>query len=168
MMANGGDNTAGQDAQRTSKLGGWLQRSNKKVLFVVVIVVVAIAFLMTTSLRGALTYYQTVDELKARGPDAYGEQFRVGGRVRQDTIVRDASNNLTFVLYHDDYSNSLPVQYRGIVPDIFGDEVDVIIEGRWNAAGVFRATNLLAQHPPEFKVAKPGKPHDPVEDRAPR
>ena len=158
----------GQDAERTSGLGGWLRRSNKKVLFVVVIVVIAIATLMTTSLRGALTYYQTVDELKARGPDAYGERFRVGGRVQEDTIVKDASNNLSFVIYHNEHSTSIPVEYSGIVPDIFGDEVDVIVEGRWNADGVFYATNLLAQHPPEFMVAEPGKPHDPVEDRSPR
>jgi len=131
----------------------------------VVIVVAAIGVLVGTSLRGALTYYVTVDELKAKGPAVYGDRFRVGGRVRDGSIVKDASNNLQFVIYHNQPANSIPIQYRGIVPDIFGDEVDVIVEGRWEASGLFRATNLLAQHPPEFKVAQPGKPHSQVKDR---
>lgn len=132
---------------------GWFGRVNKKLLFAIVIVVVAIGILMGTSLRGALTYYQTVDELKAKGPVEYGERVRVGGRVAAGSIQKDAANNLTFVIYHGDPTNTLSVRYKGIVPDIFGDETDVIVEGRWNADGNFYASNLLSQHPPEFKVS---------------
>ena len=66
-------------------------------------------------------------------------------------------------------TNTVPVRYKGITPDIFGDEVDVIVEGEWRADGIFYASNVIAQHPPEFKVAEPGKPHEPVSDadRAP-
>ncbi|MEE9285693.1 MAG: cytochrome c maturation protein CcmE [Dehalococcoidia bacterium] len=144
---------------------GWYQRSNKKLLFGVAVVIVAMGTLMGTSLRGSLTYYVTVDELKADGQEAYGDRFRVGGRVQQGTIERDAASNLRFILYHNETDNSIPVQYKGAVPDIFGDEVDVIVEGRWNADGTFYATNLLTQHPPEFRIAEPGKPHEPVEER---
>jgi cytochrome c-type biogenesis protein CcmE len=143
----------------------WWRRANKRLVIGVVIVVAAIGVLVGTSLRGALTYYVTVDELKAKGTDAYGDRFRVGGRVKGGSIVRDAGNNLQFVIYHNEPSNSIPVQYRGVVPDIFGDETDVIVEGRYEATGTFHATNLLSQHPPEFKVAQPGTPHAPVKDR---
>ena len=146
-------------------VAGWYHRANKKILFGIIIVVITIAALMATSLRGSLTYFQTVDELKLRGASAVGEQYRVGGRVKTGTIEKDAQNNLDFVIYHNQTSNSLPVHYRGIVPDIFGEEVDVIVEGRWNADGIFYASNLVAQHPDEFRAVETGGEHDPVEDR---
>ena len=146
-------------------LAGWYRSANKKVLFGAVIVVIAIVSLTMTSLRGTLTYYVTIDELNQEGGEALGERRRVGGRVQEGSIVRDASNNLNFVIYHNETTNNIPVEYRGVVPDIFADEVDVIVEGQWQLDGVFHATNLLAQHPPEFKIAEEGKPHEPVDDR---
>ena len=147
---------------------GWLRRANKKVLLGGLIVIAVVGVLMGTQLRGALTYYLTVDELLAKGDAVYGDRVRVGGRVQAGSIRKDADNNLSFVIYHGDTRAGLPVQYRGIVPDLFRDEGDVIAEGVWQRDGVFRATNLLAQHPPEFKVAEPGKPHQPVKDRSGR
>jgi cytochrome c-type biogenesis protein CcmE len=161
MMNQDGPNAE----QETGGLAGWYRRANKKVLFGAVIVIIAILSLTMTSLRGALTYYVTVDELKAEAADAVGVRRRVGGRVQDGSIVKDAANNLSFVIYHNQTTNSVPVRYKGIVPDIFGDEVDVIVEGQWQADGIFYATNLLAQHPPEFKIAEEGNPHDPVEER---
>ena len=148
-----------KQSKASSSLFGWLARANKKLLLAIAIVVGAIALLMGTSLRGALTYYQTVDEIKAQGAQAYGERVRVGGRVLGGTIQKDAANNLSFVIYHNSPSDTLPVRYKGIVPDIFADETDVIVEGRWNTDGNFYATNLLSQHPPEFKVVGAGTPH---------
>ncbi len=147
----------------------WTKRANKKVIIGVIIVVIAVGSLIATQIRGALTYYVTVDELKAEGAEAYGERVRVGGRVMAETIQLDGGNNLSFIIFHDQTSNTLPVRYNGIVPDLFyQDKADVIVEGQWSSAdGIFYATNLLAQHPPEFKVAEPGKPHDPVGDRSP-
>ena len=143
------------------------QRLNKKVAFGVLIILVAVGSLMATNLRGALTYYLTVEELLARGADSYDDRVRVGGRVLEGTIQKDAANNLSFVIYHNQPATSLPVRYKGIVPDIFGEEVDVIVEGSRSLDGSFHATNLLTQHPPEFKVAEPGRPHEKVEDRSP-
>ena len=154
-------------SQKGGGVAGWARRVNKKVLIGVIIVLVAIGSLIGTQLRGALTYYVTVDELKAKGVGAYGDRVRVGGRVQPGTIERDAANNLSFTIYHNEVTNNLPVRYKGIVPDIFGEDGDVIVEGRWQEDGVFHATNLLAQHPPEFKIAEPGQPHDEVTDRAP-
>ncbi|MBM4405313.1 MAG: cytochrome c maturation protein CcmE [Chloroflexi bacterium] len=145
--------------------GGWFKRANKKLIAVVVIVIVAIGILIGTSLRGALTYYITVDELTAKGAEGYNDRVRVGGRVLKGTIVKDAQNNLTFCMYHNEPSNLLPVSYKGVVPDIFGDETDVIVEGKRLHDGTFRAIKLLSQHPPEFRLAEPGKPHAPVDER---
>jgi len=144
---------------------GWLGRANKKLLFAIVIVVAAVGILMGTSLKGALSYYVTVDELKAKGGAEYGDRVRVGGKVVTGTIVKDSANNLSFAIYHSDVANTLPVRYKGIVPDIFGDDKDVIVEGRWNTDGSFYATNLISQHPPEFVVSEANATPHPMINR---
>ena len=141
---------------------GWYRRTNKKVLAGIIVIVVAVAALIVTNLGDALTYYNTVDELKA-DPRAVEDRRRVGGRVLEGSIEKDAENNLSFTIYHNEVTNTLPVHYRGVVPDIFDDEVDVIVEGEWRRDGIFYASNLIAQHPPEFQVAEPGSTHAPVE-----
>lgn len=157
-----------QETAPRSGVSGWFSRVNKKVLFAIVIVVAAVGVLIGTQLRGALTYYVTVDELRAKAPGVYGDRIRVGGRVQAGTVQKDASNNLSFSIYHSQLSDAVPVRYKGVVPDIFREEGDVVVEGVWHKEdGVFRATNLLAQHPPEFQMAGPGTPHAPVKDRAP-
>jgi cytochrome c-type biogenesis protein CcmE len=37
------------------------------------------------------------------------------------------------------------VIYRGLAPDTFTDEADVVVEGRLQPDGTFRATTLLAK-----------------------
>jgi cytochrome c-type biogenesis protein CcmE len=37
------------------------------------------------------------------------------------------------------------VVYRGLAPDTFTDDVDVVVEGRLMPDGTFRATTLLAK-----------------------
>ncbi|MCL0101480.1 cytochrome c maturation protein CcmE [Dehalococcoidia bacterium] len=141
-------------------INGWLGRTNKKVLIGVLIVITAVTSLMVTQLRSSLTYYLTVDEIRAEGPKAYNERLRVGGRVLENTFERDASSNISFALYHNEPQASLAVQYRGALPDMFQEEGDVIVEGQWRSDGIFYATNVLVQHPPEFKIAEPGNPHN--------
>lgn len=164
------NSASGQPEKRQADSGGilgWFRQADKKILIGVVAVVLVVGVLMGTQLRGALTYYVTVDELKARGEEGYGNRIRVGGRVLGGTIQKDAANNLSFAIYHNLSTETLPVRYKGIVPDLFHEDGDVIVEGTWRKDGIFYATNLLAQHPPEFKVAEPGSPHPTVTDRSP-
>jgi cytochrome c-type biogenesis protein CcmE len=44
-----------------------------------------------------------------------------------------------------DGAQTIPVVYRGIAPDTFTDGVDVVVEGRMDRDGTFRATTLLAK-----------------------
>lgn len=40
----------------------------------------------------------------------------------------------------------VPVEYKGIVPDLFQEGSGVVAEGRMLANGTFRADTLLAKH----------------------
>ena len=45
----------------------------------------------------------------------------------------------------EDGAVTYPVVYRGLAPDTFTDDVDVVVEGRLEPDGTFRATSLLAK-----------------------
>jgi cytochrome c-type biogenesis protein CcmE len=44
-----------------------------------------------------------------------------------------------------DESVTFPVEWRDALPDTFTDEVEVVLEGRMRADGVFEATTMLTK-----------------------
>lgn len=115
-------------------------------------VLLGVCYLMITAMQTSTVYYLTVGELLARGTAAHGQQVRVAGDVVPGTVEReDAGLGVRFLVH--DGSGQVPVYYRGgPVPDIFGDEVQVVIEGKYNADGTFVANTLLAKCPSKFET----------------
>lgn len=71
--------------------------------------------------------------------------FRLGGMVKQGTIVRDKQSlGVEFII--TDLKRDLPVRYVGILPDLFREGKGVIAEGSLNSQGLFIATQILAKH----------------------
>ncbi|SRR5579884_1061267 len=118
------------------------------------LLVVAIVYLVITSLQTSAVYYLTVSELLARGAAATGQAVRLSGHVVDGSIQRDRTH-LSFTL--SDGTATIPVTHTGTVPDLFGYSAqgayqDVVVEGRYTAAGVFEARNLIVRHGPTFEA----------------
>ena len=118
------------------------------------LLVVAIAYLMMTSLQTNAVYYVTVSELVARGGSS-GQTVRVGGAVVDGSIQHDRTH-LSFQL--TDGTAAIPVQHTGTVPDLFGYRTegayqDVVVEGRLGPNGVFEARNIIVKHGPAMEAA---------------
>ena len=116
------------------------------------VVALAVAFLIYNGLRSASVYYLTVSELMAKGTAAYEQPARVAGTVKPGSIER-LNGGLAVRFTLEDQSGTMPVEYRGVVPDIFGDKIEVVVEGRYAAQGVFEAKTLLAKCPSRFEAA---------------
>ncbi len=114
--------------------------------------VLGIAYLITTALQTSTVYYMTVGELRAKGPGIQGQQIRVAGDVTPGSLSKeDAGLAIRFLV--EDRSGQIPVYYRGgPVPDIFGEEVQVVVEGKLGADGTFVASTLLAKCPSKFET----------------
>jgi cytochrome c-type biogenesis protein CcmE len=54
-----------------------------------------------------------------------------------------------------DGARALPVAYSGVVPDIFKDGRQVVVEGALGRDGTFEATTLLAKCPTKYTPAPP-------------
>lgn len=81
--------------------------------------------------------------------------FRIGGLVRNGSVVRDGLDVRFDVT---DTVQTLPVRYRGILPDLFKEGKGVVAQGQLDERGVFVAREVLAKHdenymPPEAAQA---------------
>ena len=121
-----------------------------KVLVAGTALVIGVAYLILTGMQTSTVYYLTVGELLAKGPTVYGQQLRVAGDVAPGSVQKEeAGLALRFLV--QDGSGQVPVYYRGgPVPDIFGEEVQVVVEGKYAADGTLVASTLLAKCPSKF------------------
>ncbi|TQV79660.1 cytochrome c maturation protein CcmE [Denitrobaculum tricleocarpae] len=71
--------------------------------------------------------------------------IRLGGLVEEESLDRGA-DGVTVSFRVTDLSNSIPVTYKGILPDLFREGQGVVTEGTINAQGVFVAREVLAKH----------------------
>jgi cytochrome c-type biogenesis protein CcmE len=81
----------------------------------------------------------------ALGEVEVGRQFRIGGMVKEGTFV-SASDSLRVNFETTDYVHAVPVQYEGILPDLFREGQGIVAEGSVDAGGVFTASKVLAKH----------------------
>jgi len=50
----------------------------------------------------------------------------------------------------------VPVHYQGVLPDMFAEGRDVIVEGRYDAGGALAAKTLMTSCPSKYEPEKPG------------
>jgi cytochrome c-type biogenesis protein CcmE len=114
----------------------------------------AVIYLIYANTQANAAYYLTVSELKSCTTCA-AQSVRVAGVVRAGSVVDNEQNQqISFVIA--DSGQSLPVVYSGIVPDIFGPGITVVVEGHYTGTGPFQAQTLLTKCPSKFQVATPG------------
>ena len=111
------------------------------------LVTLTVGFLMAEGIKDTGVYFLTPAELADRvasDSSLYDVGLRVGGNVVKGSITRNvASQTITFEI--TDGAATFPVVYRGLAPDTFTDEVEVVVEGRLAIEGTFQATTLLAK-----------------------
>jgi cytochrome c-type biogenesis protein CcmE len=115
---------------------------------VVVVVAACVGYLVYSASGSSSEYYLTVSELRARQPTS--QDVRVAGVVQND--VQRSEGGLHVQFTEKDGTASVPVDYRGTVPDIFKPGITVVAEGRLGADGVFHARAVLAKCPSRFST----------------
>jgi cytochrome c-type biogenesis protein CcmE len=110
------------------------------------------AALVLNAFQSNLVFFFTPSQIAA-GEAPKDRAFRIGGMVTAGSLKRQP-DGLTVHFTVTDTAKSVPVVYRGILPDLFREGKGVVAQGRLNADGVFRADEVLAKHdenymPPE-------------------
>lgn len=104
--------------------------------------------LIAIALEDSITFFYTPTELLERDIGA-DESIRIGGMVVEGSLESNDEGRIYFVV--TDLTNTLPVTFKGIPPDLFAEGQGVIAEGRFNAQGILDAERILAKHDENYK-----------------
>lgn len=127
------------------------------------LIAAAVSYLVYAGIASTSVYYFEIDEFLPRRAAHAGETLRVKGWVKTGSIQWDAATNrLAFDLSRKDGSEPVPVAYTGILPDMFAEGREVVVEGRYEVPG-FRAKQIMTSCPSKYEaeqqqagVAQPG------------
>lgn len=122
-------------------------KSLKKQRRIQVIVLAFVALALATGLigyamRDGINYFKSPSEVVAEPPQPT-ETFRIGGLVEAGSLIRGEGEVVRFRV--TDGGASVPVSYKGILPDLFAENQGMIGQGRY-IDGTFEAVEILAKH----------------------
>jgi cytochrome c-type biogenesis protein CcmE len=114
------------------------------------------AFLALSAFQNNLVFFFSPTQVAAKEAPV-NRTFRIGGLVEEGTLKREG-DGLTVRFTVTDTAASIPVVYKGILPDLFKEGRGCVAQGRLGDDGVFRAEEVLAKHdenymPPEAGAA---------------
>jgi cytochrome c-type biogenesis protein CcmE len=99
--------------------------------------------LVLGALKDSIVFFNSPSDVVAKQIKP-GTRIRVGGLVKEGSVRRGDSLAVRFDV--TDGRSSLPVAYRGLLPDLFREGQGVVAEGALDSAGTFRADSVLAKH----------------------
>jgi cytochrome c-type biogenesis protein CcmE len=101
------------------------------------------AALVLVALRDQIVFFYSPTEIaqKALAP---GTRVRLGGLVEEGSVARGADGGVSFAI--TDTANTVRVDFRGILPDLFREGQGIVAEGVLTGAGGLSADNVLAKH----------------------
>ncbi|HIJ70421.1 MAG TPA: cytochrome c maturation protein CcmE [Planctomycetes bacterium] len=122
-----------------------------KTLIGVVVIGGGIGYFMYQAMRSSWSYYYSVDEFSARSSEVGNASVRIAGRVKEGTVARQFQQmRLSFILAGS--KSTVPVSYKGVVPDNFAEGIEVVVEGRLDKAGLFQADRLMTRCESKYKA----------------
>jgi cytochrome c-type biogenesis protein CcmE len=124
-------------------------RAQLKWLGLGAVVAACLGYLVVSATGSSAEYYQTIAEMRAHPASG---NVRVLGVVQDDVNRSDGGLHVRFTAAEG--GQTMPVDYRGTVPDIFRPGIQVVVDGRMGSDGVFHARTLEAKCPSRFSSAQ--------------
>ncbi len=133
-----------------------MKRKHKRLTFVLIAFLLlgtATALVLTAFEENIVFFFSPTEVVeKNAGED---RRFRLGGLVEEGSVDRGTGKTVSFRV--TDLAHSVPVEYTGILPDLFREGQGIVAEGRL-VGGRFVADEVLAKHdenymPPEVAEA---------------
>ena len=113
------------------------------------------AALVLAAFQKNLVFFFTPTQVAAKEAP-HDRTFRVGGLVAPGSVKR-AGDGVTVQFVVTDTAQSIPVVYKGILPDLFREGKGVVTQGRLGADGVFVANEVLAKHDENYMPPEAGE-----------
>ena len=115
-------------------------------------------FLVASAFRQNLVFFFSPTQVAAKEAPV-DRAFRIGGLVQDGTLKRD-TDGLTVRFTVTDTAASIPVVYKGILPDLFKEGRGCVAQGKIGADGIFQADQVLAKHDENYMPPEAGEAID--------
>jgi len=137
-----------------------MKRRHKRIAFIVggLAALGVAAALVLSAFQNNLVFFFSPSQVAAKEAPV-NKTFRVGGLVQNGTLQRD-NDGLTVRFTVTDTAKSIPVVYKGILPDLFKEGKGCVAQGRIGEDGVFYADQVLAKHDENYLPPEAGKAID--------
>jgi cytochrome c-type biogenesis protein CcmE len=106
------------------------------------VLAIAVALILN-AFRDSIVFFNSPSDVVEKHVPA-GTRMRLGGLVKNGSVAR--SGNLSVRFEVTDGKNDIPVNYQGVLPDLFREGQGVVAEGALDAGGTFKADSILAKH----------------------
>jgi cytochrome c-type biogenesis protein CcmE len=137
-----------------------MKRRHKRIAFIFVGLagLGVAAYLVANAFRDNLVFFFSPTQVAAKEAPV-NRTFRIGGLVQDGTVKREA-DGLTVRFTVTDTAASVPVVYKGILPDLFKEGRGCVAQGKIGADGVFQADQVLAKHDENYMPPEAGQAID--------
>lgn len=130
--------------------------NKRRFLVGALLIALSVSYLVYAGIRSTSVYYFEMDEFLATEDAHAGEDLRVKGWVRTGSMDWNArTNELHFDLARQDGSGAVAVAYSGILPDMFAEGREVVVEGRFDGGGL-AARQIMTSCPSKYEPEAPG------------
>jgi len=132
-------------------------RKQTRLFMVGAILVAAIAFVVIAAggINKNLVYYWTPTDLYANGDKAVGATIRLGGMVAPGSIQNKVGvSGVEFDV--KDAGRIVHVKSSGVPPQMFRENIGVVVEGTMTKQGYFQCHRLMVSHNNEYRAPKAG------------
>lgn len=125
-----------------------------KFFFGIAVMLGTIGFLVWTAVDQTKMYMITVPEFLGAGQAYANSTVRIAGKVAPGSMQWDASKrDLRFtVIDMGGEAGEVQVHYTGLLPDMFAEDRNVVVEGPYTAATPFEAKAVLTSCPSKYQA----------------
>ena len=141
-----------------------MKKRHKRITFIVAsLAALGLAtWLVLGAFRQNLVFFFSPTQVATKEAPV-NKTFRIGGLVENGSLKRE-NDGLTIRFIVTDTANTIPVVYKGIMPDLFKEGRGCVAQGRIGSDGVFYADQIMAKHDENYMPPEAARALDQAKD----
>ena len=141
-----------------------MKKRHKRITFIVAsLAALGLAtWLVLGAFRQNLVFFFSPTQVATKEAPV-NKTFRIGGLVENGSLKRE-NDGLTIRFTVTDTANTIPVVYKGIMPDLFKEGRGCVAQGRIGSDGVFYADQIMAKHDENYMPPEAARALDQAKD----
>ncbi len=127
-------------------MAGLKKKRRIRLVLIGLVLLVSASVIIGYAMKDGIEFFRSPTQV-VEDPPSPRERFRIGGLVEEGSVVRGESETVRFSV--TDGNETIPVTFKGILPDLFGEGQGMVATGKLEN-GVFVASEVLAKHDEDY------------------